>query len=295
MSFEPLSCPPARQGLAVCGVLLLLAAGLIGSTFALPFGGGSFALAVLAVGVLAACAYLLYRTWMCLTLSYWIDRDGVTVVWWLARYVIPMTHIQQIVLGAADRGPGPWWTWPSRYVAVLDGGSHASVISFATRPLPEQLLLVTPNGVVGLSPADPQGFLAALQERFRLGPARQLAPGWRLPRIASSPMWRDRLGLSLLALGLLGALMLFGWLSIAYPRLPEQIPLHFDVQGMPDRIGPRAGLFVLPMIALLTWLVNGIWGGWSYVRQPASAYLLWGGTLIVQLLVGIAFGNLMAP
>ncbi|MCS7219912.1 MAG: DUF1648 domain-containing protein [Anaerolineae bacterium] len=295
MSFDPLPCPQTRQALALCGVLLLLAVGLLGSAFVLPFGGGSFALAMLAMGTITASAYLLYRTWMCMTLAYWIDRDGVTVVWWFARYVIPMTHIRQIVLGAADRGPGPWWTWPSRYIAVLDGGIYASVISFSTRPLPEQLLLVTPNGVVGLSPADPQGFLAALQERFRLGPARQLTPGWRLPRVASSSMWRDRLGLSLLALGLLGTLVLFGWLSIAYPGLPEQIPLHYDIQGMPDRIGPRAGLFVLPMIALLTWLVNGIWGGWFYARQPAGAYLLWSGTLIVQILAGIALGNLMSP
>ncbi len=303
MSFEPLPCPQALRGVVASGVLLLLAAGLIWGAFAVQMpwqgvsslGGVTFALAVLAVGVLAACAYLLYRSLICLTLSYWVDRDGITVAWWFARYVIPMTHIQQIVLGAADRGPGPWWTWPSRYVAVLDGGTYTSVVSLATRPLSEQLLLVTPEGVLGLSPADPQGFLAALQERFRLGPARQLTPGWRLPRIAGSPVWRDPLGLSLLALGLLGALVLFGWFSVAYPGLPEQIPLHFDVQGVPDRVGPRAGLLVLPVIALLTWAVNGVWGGWAYTRQPASAYLLWAGTLIVQILAGIALANLLAP
>jgi len=293
MNFEPFPCSQTLRGLVASGTLLLLATGLAGSAFVLPFGGSAFALAVLATGVLATCAYLLYRTLIGLTLSYWVDRNGVTVAWWFVRYVIPMTHIQQIILGAPDRGPGPWWTWPSRYVAMLNSGFHAPVLSLATRPLPEQLLLVTPDGMVGLSPADPQGFLAALQERFRLGPTRQLTPGWRLPRIAHSSVWRDRLGLSLLALGLLGALALLGWLSVAYSGLPEQLPLHFDAQGIADRIGPRSGLLVLPIIALLTWAVNGLWGGWAYPRQPASAYLLWAGTLIVQILVGIALAELM--
>jgi hypothetical protein len=273
---------------------LLLAASLIWGAFTLPLGGAVFVLAVSAMGALVACVYLLYRTLICLTLSYRVDRDGITVVWLFARYVIPMSHIQQIVLGAADRGPGPWWTWPSHYVTRLIGGPHAMVTSLATRPLPEQLLLVTSEGVLGLSPADQDGFLNAVQERYRLGPARQLAFGLRLPKVAHWPVWHDRPGLGLVALGFLGVLLLFGWLSFAYPGLPEQLPLHFDVQGMPDRVGPRTGLFALPIIGFLAWAVNTGWGALVYTRQPASAYLLWGGAIVVQLLAGIALANLMS-
>ncbi len=293
MSFKPLPCPQVIRGIVASVALLLLAASLIWGAFVLPLGGTVFALALLAIEALAACAYLLYRTLICLTLSYQVDRDGITVIWLFARYVIPMSHIQQIVLGAADRGPGPWWTWPSRYVTELIGGPRAQVTSLATRPLPQQILLVTPEGVLGLSPADQEGFLNAVQERYRLGPTHWLAPGLQLPGVAHWPVWRDRVGLGLVALGFLGVLLLFGWLSFAYPGLPEQLPLHFDVVGMPDRVGPRAGLFALPIIGFLAWAVNSMWGVLVHARQPASAYLLWGSTLVVQLLAGIALANLM--
>ncbi len=293
MTFEPWPCPYARWGILASIASLLAAIAIMVAIARLPFSGLSFVLALLATALLAVCLYLLYRSLCCLTLAYWVDRDGVTVVWLFARQIIPMMHIQRILRGTQAQTIGPWWAWPARYMARLAGGPRGSIVSLATRPPSQQVLLVTPAGIFGLSPKDPDGFLEALQERYQLGPARPLTPGRQLPRVARWPIWRDRLGMGLLALGFLGALALFGWLSFTYPQLPERLPLHFNLEGVPDRIGPRAGLLALPIIGLLTWIVNGVAGGLAYARQRLGAYLLWGGTLVVQVLAGIALANLL--
>ena len=54
------------------------------------------------------------------------------------------------------------------------------------------------------------------------------------------------------------AVLILGWwvaLSV-YPRLPEQIPVHFGVKGEPDRWGGRWMIFLLPMIGAAVLALN---------------------------------------
>jgi uncharacterized membrane protein len=55
--------------------------------------------------------------------------------------------------------------------------------------------------------------------------------------------------LGLVALGV-------GLAALLYPRLPEQVPVHFDWRGVPDSWVPRVqGAFLLPGLALVGWSV----------------------------------------
>ena len=101
--------------------------------------------------------------------------------------------------------------------------------------------------MLAISPADPQGFIRALQERFALGANRILEPELRRPPIWTWELWRDRAALLLIGLGLLGLLVMFGALCFRYPELSADLPLHFDVTGIPDRISPKSELFMLPV------------------------------------------------
>src|SRR5262245_50928016 len=43
---------------------------------------------------------------------------------------------------------------------------------------------------------------------------------------------------------------------VVYPRLPEQLPLHWNLEGEVDGFGSRArGAWLLPGLALLVWVV----------------------------------------
>ncbi|MBF5046029.1 MULTISPECIES: SdpI family protein [Myxococcaceae] len=47
----------------------------------------------------------------------------------------------------------------------------------------------------------------------------------------------------------------FALLLALWGRLPERVPVHFRLDGTPDRLGARAELLVVPAVALLCWVL----------------------------------------
>ena len=293
MTFKPLRSHQGWYGLLACLGLLAVDAVLIGILVSVPISGLSFALVILVLLSLPLLLYLAYRTWGCLSLHYQVSRDGVTIVWGPMRQAVPMTQIERVVRNGPATRKRRWWPWPGPHAAARSESPVGPLSSFATRPPEEQLLLVTSGPVYGISPADQEGFLAAMQERHLLGTARTLPmdPTW--PSLWSWRFWQDRIGQGLLLAGLVLGLALFGFLAFRFPSLPEQVVLHFDASGQPDRVGPRQGLFLLPLIGLVTWGINTTWGGIIYRRQRLAAYLLWGGAVGVQLIAALALWSLI--
>lgn len=291
--FKPSRSRQGWYGLLGCLGLLAIDGLLLRILPNRPISGASFILALLILLSLPLLLYLAYRTWGCFSLEYRVDRDGVTIVWGPMRQAVPMGQIERIVRGSPTLATRRWWPWPGPYAAARGKSPLGQLLSYATRPVAEQLWLVTPGMVYTISPAEPARFLETLQERHLLGPARTLPtePIW--PRIWRWRFWQDRVGQGLLLAGLLLDLAIFGFLCFRFPTLPERVPLHFDALGQPDRIGLRQGLFLLPLIGVLAWGVNGAWGGVIYRRQRLGAYLLWGGAVAVQIIAGLALWSLI--
>jgi hypothetical protein len=261
-----------------------------------PVDAVSFILALLVLASVLVLLYLAYRTFCAFSLEYWVDRDGVTLVWGPTRQFVPMGEIQRIILrpqAAALQGPAPWhWPCPNRRRMRTE--AFGPVNAYSTQPLNQQVVLVTTNESYGVSPADAQGFVQALQDRFTLGANRVLDPELKRPPLWTWPLWSDRAALLLLAWGLLGVLVMFGALTSRYPELSADLPVHFDVSGLPDRIEAKSELFTLPLIGLAVWLFNTVSGVWLYRHvQRGAAYLLWFGALAVQGIAGLALFNLM--
>ena len=296
MTFKPLPSPDRWYGLLAILCLLGLDALAVRAVLARPVDGESFLLVLCLLGSLLAAGYLGYRTVGAFTLEYRVDRDGVMLVWGPARQIVPMGQIRRIQHGAA--GPAQNraypWHWPYRDRRRMACADIPTLNSYATRSPVEQLILVTDDESYGLSPADPERFIAALQARYALGPARPLRAELRRPPFWTWGLWRDRAALALIGLGLLGVLVMFGALCFRFPALSSDLPLHFDVAGIPDRIAPKSGLFALPIIGLSTWGFNLLAGVLMYRRvQQGGAYLLWAGALAVEGIAGLALFNLM--
>jgi hypothetical protein len=296
MTFRPLSCSDRWYGILAILGLILVGAGMVWAVLHRPVDGLSFLLVLWVLASLLVFIYIGYRTLGAFTLEYWVDRDAVTLVWGPTRQTVPVGQIQRVLVGGGSSQlprAKPWhWPCPDRRRAACD--SLGVVNSYATRPLGQQLILVTPGESYGLSPADMGGFLSALQERHALGVARPLQAELRRPPAWTWPLWRDRVAIVLIGSGLLGVLLMFGVLCFRYPALSSDLPLHFDASGIPDRIVPKSGLFVLPIIGLITWVFNLLMGIWLYRQvQQGAAYLLWGGAVAVQMIAGLALFNLM--
>lgn len=125
-------------------------------------------------------------------------------------------------------------------------------------------------------------------------------PGEGLPStrltFLSWPIWQDRLAHIIVATAASLNGLLFAYLCAIYGRLPRLIPLHFDEHGFADRVEAPASLFVLPLVGLIAWLVNGALGWYFYHwrdEQPL-AFIMWGATILVQLATWAAVLGLLA-
>lgn len=293
MTFKSAVAVDGWRGAGVCGGIVLLILLLFVWLTNRSVSGLSFILALLILAAIPLLAYLGLRTLSSLFMEYWVDRDGVVVVWGPMREIIPIGSIERIQRGGFDSLRGRWWEWPNPYLTEGQAADLGPVHSLATRPAPEQVVLVTKQAAYALSPRTPDEFIAALQARHKLGPVRLLKPERRWPSPWQWDIWRDRLALALLGVAALVNLVLFGYLCFRYPQLPANLPLHFDPLGQPDRYGSPAALFVLPLIGLGAIVINGLWGAALYRRRRNAAYLLWGGALVVQILVAVALTNLV--
>lgn len=293
MTFRSAAAIDGWRGAAACGGMVLWIVLLLAWLTNQPVSGLSFVLAVLILATIPVLVYVGFRTLSSLLMEYWVDRDGVTVVWGPMREIIPIGSIERIQRGGFADIRGRWWEWPNPYLTEGAAAGVGPIVSLATRPAAEQVVLVTGQAAYALSPRTPDEFVAALQARHQLGPARLLKPERRWPTPWQWDIWRDRLALLLLGLAVLANMILFGYLCFRYPQLPANLPLHFDAQGQPDRYGAPASLFILPLIGLGALVINGIWGAVLYQRRRTGSYLLWGGALVVQLLVAVALVNLV--
>jgi hypothetical protein len=297
MTFKPYACSDRWYGLLAILGLLLVDFSLVLATIGRPVSGLSFVIVLWVLTSLVIAAYLAYRTWGAFTLEYWVDRDAVTLVWGLTRQVVPLEHIGRVQVGvdAQDESRPRPWHWPCAHRRRMQCTDGLGVVNaYATRPLREQVLLETAGESYSLTPQDAQGFVHALQVRHALGPTRTVLPHIERPPLWTWPLWRDEVALALIGFGLLGLLLMFGVLCFRFPYLSSDLPLHFDVNGQPDRIEAKSGLFALPIIGLIAWAVNLGAGIILYRRvQQGAAYLLWGGALVVEGIAGLALFNLM--
>lgn len=240
--------------------------------------------------------HLLYRTWAAFSLEYWVDRNTITLRWAHLQQVIPTQSVREIVQGAPLPVDERWslLRWPMPFLAIASQPTAQSINLCATRPPTECIVLKTDAGVYALSPADADGFVEALQARYRLGPTQVVTPErvqrtWLTNVFADDPQ-----GVWLLAIGLIGVLLLFAVLTISFPDLPDVLAVRYNSQGLPEEIREKSALFRLLVIGLLAWGVNAIGGIWfATQRQRIGAHMLWGGAIVVQVFLLLALVSLI--
>lgn len=107
-------------------------------------------------------------------------------------------------------------------------------------------------------------------------------------------MGRDILSIILLAAATITLIAMVLWFNANYATFPDLMPLHFDAQGNPDRIGERSELSGLLTIAAVVYGVNIVSGlGLRlFARMTFAPYLLWSGALLVEVLLWVALWNI---
>lgn len=274
-------------GIGLMLVIILIDANMIWVATERPLTIGTFILGLAVLTSLFLLALIGYWLYGLARSKYLLDRNALVIRWGGVEQIIPTPQIQRVLTGGELGGHVRFYggMWPGHWVGYGEVPGVGQTLFYATAPPREQVFIVTPGLSYGISPADRDGFLASLRKRVEMGPTQLVEQGSRLPGFVHWEIWRDRLGLGMLLASCALLLALVGVLCFYFPALPRVVPLHFSATGSPDRMGERSGVFIIPLIGLLTLLCNGSLGALAYRRDRMVSYLLWGGALLVQLLI----------
>jgi len=310
MVFNALGGRERWEGIVVCAWIVLIDLLLLLWIVQRPIDWLKFLLILLVVISIPLFIHIAYRAWIVASLEYWVDRNAVTIRWAGLQHVLPLPKIVQIYENDNNApSSSNRLQWPAHYfqeigrTSVKIEGKPVSMLS--SQPLSNCLLLDLGDVMYAISPEDSQAFVALIQERYELGPAVDVSyervPTNCVQRVLNQLTHQDSIGVGLLSAGAIGLLLLFGLLMVRFPNLPNDIVMRYTeaagqdgIVRVPAVIRSKSTLFLLPSIALLTWLFNGLCGIWMALRdQRVGAYLLWGGTIIVQVFSFFALVGLM--
>lgn len=297
MDFRSASYRNGLIGLALIAALLVGLGLLVQWLSAWPFTLPAFGISVGILILLVALVALVYWTAATLRLSYHLNRNGVQIRWGASQTIVPINNIQAIVpvehapteLGLRDAFRRR--AWLGGWAAPVRLGDGRTAVLRANGDPAAALAILTETHAYLISPDRPTDFVDGWRDRRFLGTTQEWREEERRASWLSSPIWSDRLTWGLMGGLVVTALALFGTMALVYERLPERLPLHFDVFGQPDRIGQRGEVLRLPVVALLFLAMDLGLGFVVYRRDRVAAYLIWAGAILLQLLAwGALYG-----
>lgn len=259
--------------------------------FALPIGFSLAGKPILSFLIIMGLLYVLiaamfvYFTWAAKNMEYALTEQELIIKWAFNRKVIQLHSIRGVrrisgtgaikVVGAS---------WPGFHIgSFTNPGGKGSVNMFATRLWGEIILLKTRWETVGLTPENPEDFLAALEAVVPHQLAGGEEPVDEAPEIAFN-MWRDKRYLAMFMLNIALLAGAFYWVYYMTQTLPGQIPMHYNLAGEIDRYGSPREHYLLPGIGLLTFIFMTIITATATKNNRTSVYLMGGTSLFLNLL-----------
>jgi len=294
-SHPPLS-PGRIVGLVLSVILILLDIGFIVLLFVVPVGIFTVLLGLLFLASLPLIGIVIYVTVGISKARYRVDNGLLLIEWGRLVQAVPLQAILEVLPSDAIREEYDFRgiRWPGCMIgqgkARLTDGREIETSYYATRPLEEQILIVTDKMTYGLSPADPINFIASLRALMESDLGEKQAAAYAEMDILNWSIWPEKKALALLGASVVLNLLLFATLAVLHSRLPQQVSLHFSQFGDVDRTGSPSDLFILPLIGFLAWVGAAI-GGWFfyYLRHERPvAFIILGFTVVIEIAIWIA-------
>jgi hypothetical protein len=125
------------------------------------------------------------------------------------------------------------------------------------------------------------------------GGAREVAQRTLHGRPLGLFLLEDRVGLVFLMLAVALTLAMVAYLLVQYEQLPQSLVLHWNANGLPDRIGTRRDLWLLPVITAIVTVANIGLAWLAETFDRFAARLLLAGACMVQLVAWVALLSIL--
>jgi hypothetical protein len=290
--------PRRALGVAVAVVPGVIAAGLafalIAKAAVWPISLTQFVAITGAIVLLVLALAFAFWASACYSLHYVVDRAGVTIVWGTLKHFIPIERIEGLSIGRGEDRPQPrGLSWPGLHVGRGQLGER-EVLFYSTHRSPEEIVYVrTSAAKYAVSPQDPPRFLAEV-ERFKQAEGAGVAESVERDFVGGHPIWADRMAQWLAFAAILINLALWGYVFAIYPDLSPQITIEFPPLGEITDVHPRSEILKIPAAALAVLAINLIVGLGVQWRERAAAYLVFTGSVFLQLFFWVSAGIAVA-
>ena len=247
-----------------------------------------------AVGAYVAAALFLslgclfaYWTYGCLSMRYYLDRNGLTIHWGDIRQLIPMDRIERLVPGRELPPPKvSGVSWLGHHIGRAAVAGLGETIFYSTHRSHEELLyLVTASQNYAISVEDEVRFAEELQGHQKLGQVVSLPQVTERTSIAAQPFWQDPLTRTLALASILACAVTLGYVLQQYPGLPESIPLSFPSLGGITRVDDKRELLTIPITGIGLLAVNLVLGFFLHAWERTVGYLLFVAAIGAQVIL----------
>ncbi len=282
--------PPRRTGIIfhAVAVLFLIVIGAFGLWKAsLAESGPTFLFYLL--GAILAIAFLpslVYRMYSLQRARYILARDGISLIWGLRREEIPIDRINWV--GSADQNgmalSKPFLRLPGAVLGVQSQTDGKPVEFIAARDT-KLVIIVTPDRIFAISPADETAFLHTYHRLAEFGSLAPIQSVSDYPTFLLTRSWADRPARILQVSSAVLALGLILWVSLSIPDHPL-ISLRLNPDGSPIELVPGIRLLLLPVLNTFFFIIDLLMGLFFYRREDTRslAHLMWASSMLTSLL-----------
>jgi hypothetical protein len=140
---------------------------------------------------------------------------------------------------------------PGAHFGTFSTSNQGNAQAYATKHRGEFILIELSDGAkILINPADPDGLLKALGEKAAFGSPTSGE--------AVYPEIDKRSTIIQIAVVAAAWITLISWVTSIYSGLPETIPVHFGLDGVPNRYGSKFELVILAAVSALFPTLNTI-------------------------------------
>jgi len=229
--------------------------------------------------------WLLYESFVLMTMKYTLLREKLVLQWGFRREEIPANLIEWVKPASQlnDSLQVPLMHIPG-LIANRQRMHGVNAIDYAATEIENLVLVATPTQVYVISPIEINAFLDQFHRMNELGSLEQVnAKSVRFSTFWAR-IWQDRIARLLILLSFLLVLALFAFV------LTTSIGRSSIIWEGGESV-PSTRLLLLPILNFVLWLLALMTGSYFFLRQTVpvlTVYILWGFSIITSLFMGLA-------
>jgi hypothetical protein len=229
---------------------------------------------------------LIYRMYSLQRARYILARDGISLYWGLRREEIPINQVNWV--GSAEQNKMtlsiPFFRLPGAVLGI-QAQADGKPIEFLAARHTKLVLIVTPQKIFAISPAQESEFLQAYRRLAEFGSLSPISSISDYPTFLLARSWADRPARILIISSALLTIGLILWVSLSIPN-HATTALRLNADGTPVELVPGIRLLLLPVLNTVFFITDLLLGLFFYRRQDTKtlAYLMWVSSVLTSLL-----------